>query len=306
MATYADLRNSLDGLISRGGLTSQQVAAIHAALRQGGNWSSPEAKDAFGRLGIDLNSEEGQTRAAQMQQAYRLVVTHNENDTIGPEGNWDVFAKTAMDNFNGQNAIGGSGAPTENTDDVTNRINKFLADLDPNSPQTQAMYQYIQKRGQATQGAASARAGLGSVGSGQGGGGLSAYGQQMVQGDLANKYDLQRKSLQAQGVGLLNQRDLGLKGLEQGYMQMQNQQQEQAWAAKQNQAQGIGAAIGGGLGALGFIGGPALGAATMAGGAALGGGLGGLATGGSGPSYPSMPSWMSGSGRKGSLGGSGY
>lgn len=189
---------------------------------------------------------------------------------------------------------------------VEDRIKKFLADLDPNSPTTQAMYQYISKRGQATQGAASARAGLGSAGSGQGSGGLSAYGQQMVQGDLANKYDMQRNALQAQGLGMLSQHDLGIKQLELGYMEMQNKQAEQAWAARQNQNQGIGAAFGGALGALGFIGGPALGAATMRGGAALGGGLGGLAAGGSGPSYPSMPSWMSGSGRKGSLGGSGY
>jgi len=196
--------------------------------------------------------------------------------------------------------------------DITANINKFLQGLNPGSPEYQQAQVYISKRAQSAQGASSARAGLGSFGSGgaqtgQGlGGGLSAYGEGTIQADMNTKYRLQNEQLKAQGLGLLNQRDLGLKGLELGYQQMQNQQAEQAWAAQQNQNQGIGSAIGAGLGALGFIGGPALGAATMSGGAAVGGALGGLASGGSAPRYASMPSWTQGGGNKGSLGGSGY
>lgn len=196
--------------------------------------------------------------------------------------------------------------------DITANINKFLQGLNPGSPEYQQAQVYISKRAQSAQGASSARAGLGSFGSGgkdvgQGlGGGLSAYGEGTIRADMKTKYHLQNEQLRAQGLGLLNQRDLGLKGLELGYQQMQNQQAEQAWAAQQNQNQGIGSAIGAGLGALGFIGGPALGAATMSGGAAVGGALGGLATGGSAPRYASMPSWTRGGGNKGSLGGSGY
>lgn len=235
-----------------------------------------------------------------------------ESDSLSPEQTFELARAQLGAGPGGSGGLGPSGGPAENTDQVTANINKFLEGLNPGSPEYQQAQVYISKRAQSAQGASNARAGLGSFGSGgkavgQGlGGGLSAYGEGTIQADMNTKYRLQNEQLKAQGLGLLNQRDLGLKGLELGYQQMQNQQAEQAWAAGQNQAQGIGAGIGAGVGALGFIGGPALGAATMSGGAGLGAGLAGLTSGGSAPRYASMPSWVQGGGNKGSLGGSGY
>jgi hypothetical protein len=189
--------------------------------------------------------------------------------------------------------------------DITTNIQKFIDGLGADAAGTKRMQDLIARKAQAQQGASASRAGLGSVGSGGVGGGLSEMGRASIAGDLNTKYDLQRQGLQAQAMGLLNQRDLGLSQLDLQYTQLQNQQAEAQWAAQKNQAQGIGSAIGAGVGALGFIGGPALGAATMGAGSALGGGLGGLATGGSGPSYQA-PRPTSGTFRGGSLGGTGY
>lgn len=151
------------------------------------------------------------------------------------------------------------------------------------------------------------KAGFGSMGSG--GAGLSARGQASINSDLDAKYALDRKGLQAQGYGLLNNRDLGLAQLEQGWAGIQDARAAQQWAAGQNQLQGIGSAVGAGLGAIGFLGGPAVGSATMAGGSALGGGLTSLFGGGGGPNYSPASSVQTARGggyRGGSLGNTGY
>ena len=117
---------------------------------------------------------------------------------------------------------------------------------------------------------------------------------------------LQSRQQLAQGyMGLANQRDLGLGNLALGRDQltlqgqqmqdqfglqaqaMQNQIALANWQQQQTQAQGLGALLGAGVGALGFLGGPALGAATMPLGASLGGGLGGMIGGGAAPSLGS-------------------
>lgn len=303
-----------------GQLDPTQLAMYRGAQR--GDYSEGAGAPASAQALSMLKQKFGwdDRTANEFLRMSRAVIKGDENTALyaasqmgidpASAGNPDMFEKQLRSLFSGGPTAEGAADP--NVDQVTANINKFLEGLNPGSPEYQQAQVYISKRAQSAQGASSARAGLGSFGSGgaqtgQGlGGGLSAYGEGTIQADMNTKYRLQNEQLKAQGLGLLNQRDLGLKGLEQGYQQMQNQQAEQAWAAQQNQNQGIGSAIGAGLGALGFIGGPALGAATMSGGAAVGGALGGLASGGSAPRYASMPSWTQGGGNKGSLGGSGY
>ena len=102
-------------------------------------------------------------------------------------------------------------------------------------------------------------------------------------------YEAQKKSLGLQGLSLLNQRDIGLgqlqqgwAGLDQGQQNISNAAADAKWAGEQNQRQAIGSAIGGTLGTVAgaYFGMPSLGQA----GASLGGGIGG-ATGPSSPSY---------------------
>jgi hypothetical protein len=211
---------------------------------------------------------------------------------------WGNYNADEIEAFLRGSDMGGGGA---DKDPISANIRKFLASLDPNSAQTQAAYARADRLGKTRQNQMSSAAGMGSMGSGNLAGGLSAMGQAGIQGDLKAKYDLQRGSLQQAGLGLLSNRDLGLKGLEQGYVQMQNQQAEQAWAAKQNQAQGIGSTIGGIGGTLAgaYFNMPGLGKM----GSELGGSVGGMAAGGGGgPRYAKTPSF----GGSNSSGGTGY
>lgn len=131
------------------------------------------------------------------------------------------------------------------------------------------------------------RAGLG----GRSGIGATQAGSTTQQG--VAQYEAQRKGIGLAGLQALSGRDLGIGQLEIQNKQMQNQSADAAAAAQQNQNATIGSAIGAGFGALGFFGGPAVGAATMSGGAALGGSIA------SGFSKP--PSYQFGS--KGGIGG---
>ncbi len=286
----------------RSGLTPEQATLLTQWASGQVVMSDNQRKELEQALGTDT---------AGLHHFTNLFNAVNRTNEAG-WGNRALDAQGDINYFGGSSAPGQKDAPgsTAETDPITKNINDFLATLDPNHPDTKKAYALIGQRAQATQGTMNARAGLGSVGSGWANsgverGGLSQLGQSAIQTNSQTQYDLQRKGLIQQGQGLLNQRDLGLKGLELGYQQLQNQQQEQKWAAEKNQAQGIGAGIGTAVGALGFLGGPALGAATMAGGSALGAGFAGLASGGGGPSYQSKPSWLPSSNR-GSLGGTGY
>jgi hypothetical protein len=118
-------------------------------------------------------------------------------------------------------------------------------------------------------------------------------------------YLAQRVQLAGQALQVINQRDLGLEDqrlkadeLELQRVGMENDKQSSMWQAQQKNGQAIGSAIGAGVGALGFIGGPVLGAATVAGGSALGAGFGGMAAGGSGPTL-SSPRFKNASGNGG-------
>lgn len=186
--------------------------------------------------------------------------------------------------------------------DVTNQIQRFIDDMTgpsgPNDPVRMALVQGGTDAAQASAGSQglSGRSGL-----------AGTQAASMAQQNLL-PYEAQRAALRQQGIGTLNQRDLSQQQLDDAWSAMElaraDKLAEGRWAGEQNQRQGLGAAIGTGLGALGFIGGPAVGAATMSAGGALGGGLGGLG-GASSPNY--APSLGSRGRRGGGSGqGSGY
>jgi hypothetical protein len=233
----------------------------------------------------------------------------NEKSPVGQttwdkEGRWALL-KDIQGKREGDKAAAEASAK-ENADraGITDNIQKFIDSMGIADPAISAQ---LQQRAQAQSSGMRGKAGLGSVGSYGGGGGLSAMGQQSINAGLDTQYAMQRAGLKSQALGVMNQRDISLSQLEQGYAQMQDARDGQKWAAQQNQNQGIGAGIGAAFGALGFIGGPALGAATMSGGASLGAGFAGLASGGGGPSY-SAPSSISGNRgfRGGGTGSTGY
>ena len=184
--------------------------------------------------------------------------------------------------------------------DITGNIQKWIDELGMADPAVSAR---LAARARVAASNQAGKAGFGSLGSG--GAGLSARGQASINSDLDAKYALERAGLQAQGYGLLNNRDLGLAQLEQGWASIQDARAGQRWAADKNTAQGVGGAIGGiGGTILGAVTGiPGLGQVGAAGGAALGG----LSTGGGGPSYSNAGSVQSARGyRGGSLGNTGY
>lgn len=222
-------------------------------------------------------------------------------------GNTGKLQKKWLDAIEGPRKAAEAAASAKETSDragITDNIQKFIDSMGIADP---AITAQLQQRAQAQASGMRGKAGLGSVGSYGGGGGLSAMGQQSINAGLDTQYALQRAGLKSQALGVMNQRDISLSQLEQGYAQMQDARDGQKWAAQQNQNQGIGAGIGAAVGALGFFGGPALGAATMSGGASLGAGFAGLASGGGGPSY-SAPSSISGNRgfRGGGTGSTGY
>lgn len=163
--------------------------------------------------------------------------------------------------------------------DVNSRIQSFIDSMtgpsDPNDPVRRALIQAGTDAAQASAGSSGVRGGL-----------ANTAAASMVQANIT-PYETQRAQLRGQGVDLLSRYDLGLQQVQLGYDQLEAQQRaaeqqrldmlaQNSYAGEMARRQGIGAAIGTGLGALGFIGGPALGAATMAAGGAIGGSLGGM------------------------------
>ena len=188
-------------------------------------------------------------------------------------------------------------------DDLTAQIKAFGDSLGVADPRIAA---YLQRRATDIGQASAGRAGV------SGRSGLSQLGTAGIAGQLDAQYAFQRQGLQAQVYGLANQRDLGLGQLNLQYDQMRQQQAEQEWAAQQNQAQGVGSAIGAGLAAIPgvalapYTGGASLG--LIGAGAAAGGGIGGLTAQGAarGPSYSSLPQYGTYGRKSGSLGNTGF
>lgn len=164
--------------------------------------------------------------------------------------------------------------------DITGQIQAFIDNLRGplnNDP----VYQQIAKQAINAAQAQAGRAGM------SGRSGLAATNAAAVTQTTSAPYYAARQQALAGGLALQNQRDLGLGQLQAQKAALEAGLAKDTWAAQQNAAQGVGAAIGGGIGALGFIGSPALGAATMGAGAAIGGGLGGMVAAPTAPNFSS-------------------
>lgn len=114
-------------------------------------------------------------------------------------------------------------------------------------------------------------------------GGLAAHSAVKASQNALVPYQQNRESLLAQGLQLANNREQGLAQLAMGWDQLQMQKTAQANQMTQAQGQGIGGAIGTGIGLVGAgiasaYGGAALAPAIVSGAAAAGAGLGGLVT----------------------------
>jgi hypothetical protein len=180
---------------------------------------------------------------------------------------------------------------------ITKRVSDFASAMgftDPNDPTGQLIQRKALSAGRGFAGNAGAgpRSGLGQASVA----GMTAQGLQ--------QYDFQRKGLQQQALGLLNNRDVSLGQLDQGWSQLDmqrtnmiNQQKEAQWAGQQNAQQGIGSMIGGlGGGILGaYFGGPQGASAGAGAGSSLGGGVAGL-FGSSSPNYAPPPKLRGGNG----------
>jgi hypothetical protein len=124
-----------------------------------------------------------------------------------------------------------------------------------------------------------------------------ANSQQAVAGAAAG-LDMQRRGMGLQALEGLSGRNLGLGQLGLGYANlheggrqfdanMQYQMGQDQYNSQLGTGQAWGGAIGTGLGALGFLGGPVLGGALMGVGGSLGAGIGGMLSGARPPSMPS-------------------
>ena len=172
-------------------------------------------------------------------------------------------------------------------EDLMSKMQQFYDQLTKGIPDDDPTAQYIQSHAANIAQAYGGRSGL-TARSSLGAGAAAAQTQNELR-----QYDFQRKQLGSQVLGLMNQRDLGLGQLQQNFANQQNNLAEQQAAYKQNQAQGIGAILGGVAGtAIGaYAGGPMGAAAGGTAGSQLGGGIGGLfgglfgGTGGGAPQY---------------------
>ncbi|UOF79739.1 hypothetical protein [Caudoviricetes sp.] len=170
----------------------------------------------------------------------------------------------------GKEPVGAAGGPGR--DDIMGKLSAFYKQLTGPLPNNDPTAQYIQRHAvNAAQryGGAAGMSGRSTLGAG-------AASAQYTNGMQA--YDMQRKQLATQVAGLMNQRDLGLGQLQQGYIQYQNQLEEAKAASQKAQMQGIGAAVGTGLGAAAgaYFGGAQGAQVGMQAGGQFGGGLAGM------------------------------
>lgn len=260
------------------------------------NWTS-----VMRATGMD-EAELQALRAYERMQTGVQSGKYNEAMMFNTDFGGDIKAYTTnWQTERGENLTPDQIAEKSKVDDITGRIKAFTDSLGSPDPRIAA---YLQRRASDIGQASAGRAGV------SGRSGLSQLGTAGIAGQLDAQYAFQRQGLQAQGLGLMNQRDLGLAGLQQGYDQMAATQKEQQWAAQKNQSQGIGSAIGAGIAAIpgialaGYTGGASLG--LIGAGATIGGGIGGLAAGGGGPSYGQLPSFGTSGKKSGGLGNTGY
>lgn len=260
------------------GAFNSNLDALVASLQ--GKFKDKALLDQWTKTGRGADADYGKWSMAtglsvdELKTLNRLMLAQSNPDARAQLSSSDLSALMAK--YGGQ-----PGAPS--TDDIMGKLDSFYKQLMGPLPDNDPTAQYIQRHAvNAAQryGGAAGMNGRSTLGAG-------AAAAQYTSG--AQAYDFQRKQLAAQVGGLMNQRDLGLKELQLGYDKFQADLADKQWAAQQNQNQGIGSAIGAGLMAIPgvalapYTGGASLG--LIGAGATIGGGLGGLASGGSGPSY---------------------
>lgn len=181
----------------------------------------------------------------------------------------------------------GIDAEAANAQDRTNTINTQLDEfyrqlsqpIDPNDPEI------VRVASQAGRSAATAAYGRGIEG------GAAVANTERTAGaaaaDMFQRERERRDGLRAQVGGLRAGGAMNQQQFQQSQQQMADAQRRYAeglryqdqmdqYNAGMQRAQGLGGAIGAGIGALGFLGGPAVGAATTSAGMGLGAGIGGL------------------------------
>ena len=278
MATYGEVRATLDGIIARANLQPEEVRLLHRYLAgHSGDLDKP-TRDVLARMGLDPYSGD-RAMLDKMGQAWRLLKMAPSDDAeVTKESNFDVWANEfvsggqkyttkngtppAEDESGGPGGIMGKyaelykllTAPVINPDGSTS---------DPIAKQLIATGQNVAERQAAARGI---------------GGPLGATAAMTTAQSAIQPYLAQRQAQALQTLGQAAQYDLGLGQLDLQQLQMNNQVALQDWAAQKNQAQGVGAAVGTAVGAIPMLipGGQAIAPFTMAAGGALGGGLGGL------------------------------
>lgn len=248
---------------------------------------------------IDAKDYAASGMSQQQLTTLRLMFKHQEGKQLAPWDltGWDkVLGADAQQVFIDQDAAT-SAAEKEAAErgDISGKLDAFYRQLMSGIPDNDPTAQYIQRHAANAAQAYGGRSGLNARSTLGAGAAAAQYNTGM------QAYDFQRKQLATNVAGLMNNRDLGLGQLQQGWEAMQNQLAEKRAAWDQNQFQAIGSAVGGIGGAVlgGYFGGPMGAAAGGSAGSQFGGGvtgmIGGLATGG--------PQYRSYSGGSGGLGG---
>lgn len=246
----ANIQTTIDALVRDTGITPEEARGIvinhvSAQVAAGrGEWALSSFNNSVGGM-------------------------ENKNDLIkSGHGTYDALKRQAAERkaaMDAASAEANAGQVRNISGQMQTFIDSMLGPLAQNDPIRASLVQAGTDSAQAFAG----RAGLG----GRSGLGATQAGSTTQQ--AVSQYEAQRKQIGLGGLNALSGRDISLGQLEMQNTQMKNQAADAAAAAQQNQNSTIGSIIGGGLGALGFLGGPAIGAATMSGGSALGGAIGG-------------------------------
>ena len=233
----------------------------------------------------DIWRADGGADLLARQMGVETSVVESWLETLGPEGQQALFSgmpATAGDvqGLTGWLANGDRGvqvsqfAKTANEKQqneaeragITRQLQEFVTGLqrpiqNPDGSYADSIAQQLARSGATSAGSAARNQGLG--------GGISvAAAQQGTQAALL-PYLQQRKQMEMQGLGMVNNRDISLGQLRQGATSLQlqaAQQQNQAamsqWADQRDKDQAFGTIVGGGLGFIGSGGNPAVAKAT--------------------------------------------
>lgn len=295
--TWEQYRAALDARL--GALQASNPAAFAAAqayIAGAPGKSNPEHTEMFFKNAVAELQRAGYSEAdakALLQIGYN-VRRHPgaEVNSAGMSGVAHWIDPSILSGFGQSPIVGDPDAAAKQS--INDKINAFINEMKGAPSAGDPVMRQLQHSGQQAAGMASGRAGISARS------GLAGVQAASVTQANVLPYLQQRQQLYSQGLGLLNQRDLGLGALEQGWQQLQNSQANAAWAAQQNQNQALGSALGTGLGAVvgGYFGNAKMG---MEFGSQFGGGLGGMMSGGAGPNYAKPAGVSSGGAGRGNV-----